>query len=178
MLLQNAGVSHVRAKSLGEYRDLTKAAFSEFVNQRILRRLDLPTREEPEKSSPPVVDAVQTAVLPVNSDGIATTAVELEVVDYVRKRLAFLVKEERLYDELSHIGFRDYKGKMVVFYRRERAGRLFDFREGKDPVMIFDFGGLGGEITTNRLSEIDAVLLAAYKQRVDELAPASKRAAA
>jgi hypothetical protein len=178
MLLQNAGVSHVRAKSLGEYRDLTKAAFSEFVNLRILRRLDLPTREDAEKAAPSAIEPAAAPPAPVSNDGVVTTELELEVLAYVRKRLAFLINEERLYEELAKIDFRDYKGKMVVFYQRERAGRLFDFREGKDPTMIFDFGSLGGEIATNRMADIDTALLAAFKQRVEEVTPASKRAAA
>lgn len=176
MLLQNAGVSHVRTKSLGDYQDLTKSAFREFVNQRILRRLDLPAKEETEKSA--IVVAEPMPILPPSgaSDGITTTEMELQVVDYVKKRLAFLVKDEHLYEELVHIDYKDYKGKMVVFYRRERNGRLFDFREGKDPSLVFDFGGLGGELATNRLGEIDTLLLTAYRQRVNELAPAAKQA--
>ena len=45
LLLQNAGLSHVRSKALSEYQDLIRSAFSEFINLRILRRLDLPSKE-------------------------------------------------------------------------------------------------------------------------------------
>lgn len=177
MLLQTAGVSHVRTKSLGEYKELTQAAFKEFVNQRILRRLDLPTKDEAEKSLPVAQEHQASIPALASADAVVTTEVEREVVAYVRRRLAFLVNEERLYDELSHIDFKDYKGKMVVFYKKERAGRLFDFREGKDPALIFDFGSLGGEFSTNKLSEIDSLLLAAYKQRIEEVSPTKKAAA-
>ncbi|MDQ1080817.1 type I restriction endonuclease [Pseudoroseomonas cervicalis] len=177
LLLQNAGVSHVRAKSLGEYRDLTKAAFSEFVNLRILRRLDLPTREEPEKAATLPAEATPAAS-PASGHDAGMTEAELKVIAHVRRRLAFLVNEERLYEALEKLDFRDYKGKMVAFYQRERAGRLFDFREGRDATLIFDFGALGGEISTRQLSDMDELLLAAFKQRVEELAPAPKRAAA
>ncbi|TCH97645.1 hypothetical protein EJV46_16135 [Roseococcus sp. SYP-B2431] len=178
MLLQKAGVSHVRAKSLDEYRDLTKSAFREFVNQRILRRLDLPTKDDAEKAAGPSQEVPVAVAAVAPTDAVETTAAELQVMQYVRKRLAFLVKEERLYDEISNIEFKDYKGKMVAFYRRERAGRLFDFREGKDASMHFDFGAAGGELAVSKLSEIDTPLLAVYRQRVEELAPAEKRAVA
>jgi len=38
MLLQNAGLSHVRTKALTEFRDITRSVFREFVNLRILQR--------------------------------------------------------------------------------------------------------------------------------------------
>lgn len=175
MLLQNAGVSHVRTKALGEYRDLTKAAFREFVNQRILRRLDLPAKDE--EPRPAATADSTTVAAPITDPGVVTTETELMVIEYVKKRLAFLVRDEQLYQELSYVDFRDYKGKMVVFYRRERNGRIFDFREGKSPNLIFDFGSLGGEISTDRISDIDGPLLSAYRQRVAEMAAGKKAVA-
>jgi hypothetical protein len=51
MLIQNAGLSHVRGKALSDYREITRSAFREFVNLRILQRLDIPAKDkELEKS--------------------------------------------------------------------------------------------------------------------------------
>ena len=44
--------------------------------------------------------------------------------------------------------------------------------------MVFDFDVLGGELPTNTLKDINALLLAAFKQRVEEITPTSKKAAA
>jgi hypothetical protein len=75
---------------------------------------------------------------------------------------------------LSRIG--QYKGKFVVFHKRERAGRLFDFYEGKTKKYTFDFGqGTGGEVPTNKLSEIDKLLAGIFTKRVTENEAPAKR---
>src|SRR5271168_1305105 len=60
MLLQTAGLSHVRTKALTEFRDITRSAFREFVNLRILQRLDIPAKDkELEKSTTPLESVTQ-----------------------------------------------------------------------------------------------------------------------
>ena len=173
LLLQNAGVSHVRNKAMADFTSLTRGAFREFVNLRILQRLDLPTKDvdKPvlmvENSLPEVV------VRP--DDGIVTTEVELSVFNYVKRRLSFLVKENALFEEIDRIDYRDYKGKFVVYYKKERAGRLFDFFEGGVKKFRFDFGEAGGEIQTDKLSDIDAALDTVFRRRVTELEAVGRR---
>jgi hypothetical protein len=169
MLLQNAGLSHVRTKALSEFRDITRSAFREFVNLRILQRLDIPAKDkELEKSIAPHEPAVAEAVAKPD-DVIVPSPLELEVFHYIKRRLAFLVKEDNLFDEIDNIEHRKYKGKFVVFHKRERAGRLFDFYEGKTKKYTFDFGqGTGGEVPTDKLSEIDKVLASIFSKRVTE----------
>lgn len=167
LLLQNAGLSHIRTKALTEYNDLTKNAFREFVNLRILQRLDLPTKDlELDKAAG--IDGPVTEAILKTDDGIVTTETELEVFQFTKRRLSFLVKEDRLFDEIDKLDYRDYKGKFVVFYKKERAGRVFDFYEGGEKKYTFDFGD-GDEITTDKLSDIDTHLLAMFKRRVSEL---------
>jgi hypothetical protein len=90
-------------------------------------------------------------------------------LQYAKRRLAFLVKDDNLFDAIDDLEHRKYKGKFVVFYRRERAGRLFDFYEGRSRKYTFDFGqGAGGEVSTETLTEIDKVLAAAFIKRVNE----------
>ena len=178
LLLTNAGLSHIRSKALAEYIELTRSAFREFVSIRILQRLDLPTRGmDGEK----VVLAPETvaAETPIKSDdGIITTETELEVFHYVKRRLSFLIKDDTLFDEIGNIEYRDYKGKFVVFYKKERAGRLFDFREGGARKYHFDFGAAsGGEMSTDKLSEIDAALTSVFSKRVEELGATPKKTA-
>jgi hypothetical protein len=102
-------------------------------------------------------------------DGLVPSAFELETFQYIKRRLSFLVKEDRLFDEIDEIEHKKYKGKFVVFYKRERAGRIFDFYEGKAKKYTFDFGqGGGGDISTENLAEVDKVLGAAFSKRVQE----------
>lgn len=129
MLLQNAGLSHIRSKALTEYIDLTRSAFREFVSIRILQRLDLPTKGMEGEKSIIVPEAIAVETPLKTDDGIVTTEAELEVFNYVKRRLSYLVKDDSLFDEISNVEYRDYKGKFVVFYRKERAGRLFDLTE-------------------------------------------------
>ncbi len=83
--------------------------------------------------------------MPVKADdGIITTEIELAVFHYVKRRLSFLVKDDALFDEVGNVDYRDYKGKFVVFYKKERAGRLFDFKEGGSKKYTFDFGAAAG----------------------------------
>jgi hypothetical protein len=56
MLLQNAGLSHVRTKALTEFRDITRSAFREFVNLRILQRLDIPAKDPAKDKEPREID--------------------------------------------------------------------------------------------------------------------------
>jgi predicted type IV restriction endonuclease len=174
MLLQNTGLSYVRTKALTEFRDITRSAFREFVNLRILQRLDIPANDkELEKSITPQ-EPVGPEVGVKQDDVVAPSPLELEVFHYIKRRLAFLVKEDNLFDEIDSIDHRKYKGKFVVFH--ERAGRLFDFYEGKSKKYTFDFGqGAGGEVSTEKLSDIDKLLAATFIKRVNDGDGAGKR---
>ena len=178
MLLQNAGLSHIRSKALTEYIDLTRSAFREFVSIRILQLLDLPTKGLEGDKSAIAPEAVAVEPPLKADDGIVTTDTELEVFHYVKRRLSFLVKENTMFDEIANVEYRDYKGKFVVFYKKERAGRIFDFTEGGPKKYNFDFGQLtGGEISTDKHIEIDAVLSAIFSKRVTELCTPAKKSA-
>ncbi len=176
MLIQNAGLSHVRARALSEFRDITRSAFREFVNLRILQRLDIPAQDkELEKSIAPQ-EPVAPEVGAKESDVISPSVLEQEVFQYIKRRLAFLAKEERLFDEINNVDHRKYKGKFVVFHQRERAGRLFDFYEGKSKKYTFDFGQeSGGEISTEKLSDIDELLVVTFIKRIDDAEGGVKR---
>ena len=79
---------------------------------------------------------------------------------------------------ITNVEYRDYKGKFVVFYKKERAGRIFDFTEGGLKKYNFDFGQLaGGEISTDKLTEIDTTLSAIFSRRVAELGSPAKKTA-
>jgi hypothetical protein len=179
MLLQNAGLSHIRDKALSGFQDITRSAFREFVNLRILQRLDIPAKDkELEKSFAPHEPVIAEIVVKAD-DMIAPSPLELEVFDYIKRRLAFLVKEDNLFEEIDSINIHKYKGKFVVFYKKERIGRLFDFYEGGKKKFTFDFGqGTGGEVSTDKLSDIDKLLAGIFAKRVAESEAPAKRSPA
>jgi hypothetical protein len=99
---------------------------------------------------------------------IITTEAELKVFDYVRTRLSFLSKDERMFREVANVGQTDRKTVFIVYYRQERKGRLFNFREGRDPKYHFEFPDLSKTIETDDLREIDQPLLEMFSRRVAE----------
>lgn len=176
LLLQGIGLSNIRSKAMADYTILTKSAFGEFINLRILQRLDLPAKDkEPEK---PLVatETIKSDADTNKEPDILPSDIEIEVFEYTKKRLAFLSDTDDLFTAIDCIEFKDYKGKFVVFYGKERAGRLFDLYETKEAKYKFDFGeDTGGEIITDTLSDIDIPLISVFKERVAELLPNGKK---
>jgi len=100
------------------------------------------------------------------ADGrIVTTERELAVVAYVRRRLAFLIKDEAQFAALADIGYKDYIGKLRVYYGQVQKGRLFDFVEGADGYDKYYFPDPVGEIITDNLLDIDAALKSIFVSR-------------
>ncbi len=167
-LLKKAGIGHISQKALDEYRPVIQSAFREFINRQILHRLDLP---KPDQPTPPEPATPPPPAVPAPID---TTEREMEVFRWTLQRLAFLVRDDGLFAEIGAIAYRDYQGKFVVFYKKERKGRLFEFVESKTaPGYRFIFPEESAlaetDITVQALTEIDAPLLAAFRARVAAL---------
>ncbi|WP_082789794.1 type I restriction endonuclease [Acetobacter malorum] len=176
LLLQNIGLSHVRSKAMTDYIVLTKSAFSEFVNLRILQRLDLPTKDKEPEKQPLAADLPKADSDQIKEPEIVPSETEIYIFEYIKKRLAFLSDTDELFSATDSIEYKDYKGKFVVYYGKERAGRLCDFYESKETKYKFDFGpDFGGEISTDTLEIIDQSLLNVFKTRVEEMTPKGKK---
>jgi hypothetical protein len=142
---------------------LERVGFADRKDLVKMRSEAIPSAPDPEPVTVPAADG---------ESGVVTTEVELFILDYVRTRLPFLVAgDETLFSKLQHVRPVDHKTVFTVFYRQERKGRLFNFRQGRDPQYRFDFMGAGGAtlLDTDDLASIDQPLLAAFKQRVQEL---------
>ncbi len=100
---------------------------------------------------------------------IAAAERELAIFNYIRRRLAFLVKDETAFAAIDRIGFKDYVGKLVVYYDREPKGRIFELIRGSDGYDKFIFPEPFGEIITNTIANIDEPLKATFVARVREL---------
>lgn len=173
-LLRKAGIGHISQKALDEYRPVIQSALREFINRQILHRLDLPKPDQPQPAAAASADAAPPAGGP---EPIVTTERELEVFRWTQQRLAFLVRDDALFAEIAAIDYRDYQGKFVVYYRRERKGRLFEFIESRSATgyrFVFpeEAGLAQADMTVQALTEIDAPLLATFRARVAAMARA------
>lgn len=96
----------------------------------------------------------------------------MEVYQWTQRRLAYLVEDDALFAAIRNVQYRDYQGKFVVFYKKERVGRLFEFYEQKGNGRKYRFlfpeeAGAGApELLVNSLADIDAPLLKSFTQRV------------
>ena len=76
-----------------------------------------------------------------------------------------------LFQKIEDVGYRDFRNKFVVFYKRVNAGRLFEFYEGDDGRDRFVFAeGLGEIEVGDNFEQLDQPLLEIFKTRVRELA--------
>ena len=87
----------------------------------------------------------------------------------MRRRLAYLVREEALFSAIDRIEYKDSVGKLVCYYVNERKGRLFDYIEGAEGFDKFIFPAPYGEVVTKSVLDIDEPLAATFAARVREL---------
>jgi hypothetical protein len=170
-LLQQKKMKHIRATALDSYRAIAKAAFKDVFTAHVLRHLEI-TSTVPKAGT--MADTAPAATAPeVNqpsTNGVVTTEAELAAFDEIRRRLAFLAGgEQTLYDAISKIQYRDYQGKMAVFYRQERKGRLADLLTGKDDRVRFVIADGIDTTVYEDLSSAGERLKALFVKRIGEL---------
>ena len=172
-LLKEIKIKHIRTSALDAYRTIAKAAFKDVFNSHVLRQLDItatvpktPARvETPAEATP---DATNNAAKP--ESGIITTAAELCAFEQVRRRLAFLAAgDAALFEAIGKIQYRDYQGKMAVFYQYERKGRILDIVEGRDGVIRFVVMDGGDMAPFVDLAAADERLRTIFIKRVAEI---------
>ena len=178
-LLDMANIDGRRTtRMIEEHTPIVRDAAQALLDRLILARVGFADRKDLVKmpaeaaaSASAGTEAPSAEAAPAES-GVVTTETELEVFDYVRRRLPFLIAgDEELYQRLENLRPVDYKTVFSVYYKQERKGKLFNFWEGKEPRYRFEFValGAGNQVQTDNLSDIDANLVASFKQRVQEL---------
>jgi hypothetical protein len=157
--LQRVGLKQVKKNAIDRYYGpLIKVAFEEALVLPAVQRL----RSDP--------DGKNTSLnLHQIGQRIMTSEHELALVSYIRRRLAYLVREEALFSAIERIDYTDTVGKLTVFYVNERKGRLFDYIEGAEGFDKFIFPAPYGEIVTKSVLDIDEPLQATFAARVREL---------
>lgn len=178
-MMDLVGVERQKSPALvKEHTTLLSEAMQIFFDKKLLERVGFAEREDLVRVPAPAPSPPQPEEASENTEqspgdgadsGIVTTEAELLVFDYVRHRLPFLIeRKEELFQALEHISCKDRKTVFSVFYKRERAGRLFTFQEVSGGYR-FVFPATGAEVSTENFSDIDDELLASFVQRVDEL---------
>jgi hypothetical protein len=172
-MLKEKNMKHIRAAALDAYRSIAKAAFKDVFNSHVLRQLDITS------TVPKAVARTETATPTQVPDGaaatrlenaIVTTESELVAFEQIRRRLAFLAAgNAALYDAIGRVQFRDYQGKMAVFYQLERKGRLADILTGKDDTIRFVVMDGGDAAPVADIAEVDDRLRALFSKRVTDL---------
>lgn len=160
-VLERIGVKSVRKQAIDRYyAPMIKTAFEESLILPVVDRLRAQPGSDMRQSS---------LALHQLGQRIETTERELAIVAYVRRRLSYLAQDETQFNAVENIRHKDYVGKLVVFYDRERKGRLFDYIEGADGYDKFIFPDPIGEIVTNNMLEIDTALKTVFAARVREM---------
>jgi hypothetical protein len=148
-LMDLAGVEGNRtAKLIEEQTTVVTEAMRTFFDKKLLERVGFADRGDLVRVPETEVeaDAVFTEELGKVQDqersrleklSIETTETELEVFDYVKRRLPFLIdRDDQLFQKLNSIFMKDRKTTLNVSYMREQKGKLFSFREGEDPKRL------------------------------------------
>lgn len=171
-LLKENDIKHVRQNAMDGYRAIAKSALDDVFTTNVLKRLDIsgslpkPLRPDPVLAPPISLDVSHS----LQERGVVTTDTELRAYEDIRRRLAFLVSGRAdLFDAIQKVHFKDYQGKMVVFYNQERKGRLIDILENRDGQLRFVVADGGDPSPIESLPSLDSRLKALFEKRVAEV---------
>jgi hypothetical protein len=89
----------------------------------------------------------------------------------VRRRLAFLVSDDALFNAIDRVEYKDYVGKLAIYFDKESTGRMFDYIGGADGIDKYIFPAPYGEIITSNITDIDEPLKATFTARVRDIGP-------
>lgn len=169
-LLKENDIKHIRANAIDGYRAISKAAFNDVFTSNVLKRLDIPPNTpKPTPRVDPAIEVEATPAPAVSSSGIVTTVAELDAFESIRRRLAFLSSgNTNLFNSISNVKFRDYQGKMVVFYKQERKGRLVDITEARDGTVRYWIVDGNESSPFTDLSQADQRLQTLFEKRIAE----------
>ena len=163
-------MKHVRTAALDAYRSIAKAAFKDVFDTHVLRQLAINTAIPKAVARPEAPTAAAPEATQKPEPGIVTTDAELQTFETLRRRLAFLVAGDQvLFDAIGRVQYRDYQGKMAVFYQLERKGRLADIVTAKDDTVRFVVMDGGDATPIADLATADDRLKALFTKRVAEV---------
>lgn len=177
LLRSSANIKHTRAGVIeSEYVPLVQRAFDEAINQEILRRVGFPKATRAAifetRASDPAIDEQTEGTVPIpaktREERIVTTERELEFFDYVRRRLAYLVKDENEFVALEDLKYQDQVTKFSIFYKSRNKGRIVDFYDTDSCIWRVQFGTEAREDVESLIS-IDAKLVEHFRKAVAKM---------
>jgi predicted type IV restriction endonuclease len=161
--LQKAGLNNVHKGTIERYYGpVIKSAFEEALVLPVVQRLRADATPEGKFNSVNLHQIGQR---------IVATERELAIVNYVRRRLAFLVSDDTLFNAINRVEYKDYVGRLAIYYDKEGRGRMFDYIGGADGIDKYIFPAPYGEIITSNITDIDEPLKATFTARVRDLGP-------
>lgn len=159
--LDRIGLKNVRVESIERYyAPMVKTAFEESLVLPIVQRLRGDAASAESRNGQQLLNKLGPRV--------SISERESAILGYVRRRLAFLVDDETMFSAIEHVQAKDYVGRVVVFYARERKGRLFDFIAGAEKGDKYVFPEPIGEIVTREIADIDQALKTIFLANVKE----------
>lgn len=164
--LERIGLKAVRKAAIDRYyAPLIKSAFEESLVLPVVERLKSQASGEGRSSS---------VALHQMNQRVATTEHQLQIFNYIRRRLAYLAEDDAQFEAIENVRFTDYVGRLTIYYDREKKGRLFDYIEGADGYDKYIFPDPIGEVVSNNVQEIDTALKTVFAARVRELGTLSQ----
>lgn len=150
--LERIGLRNIRADSLERYyAPMVKTAFEESLVLPVVQRLRGDSATGEGRGSPHLIHKL--------GPRMQISERESSILGYVRRRLAFLFNDEKLFTAIENVHAKDYVGRVVVYYERERKGRMFDFIAGSgDKPDKYVFPEPIGEVRTRSIADIDQAL--------------------
>lgn len=159
--LERIGLQNVRQDSLERYyAPMVKSAFEESLVMPVVQRLRGDSASGEGRGSPHLLHKL--------GPRMQISERESSILGYVRRRLAFLVQDEKLFTAIENVHAKDYVGRVVVYYERERKGRMFDFIAGSDTADKYVFPEPIGEIRTRSIADIDQALKTIFLANIRE----------
>jgi len=163
--------ARISKKLIDSNRPVVCDAIQSFLDQEILARVGYAPKDVVKKTveSSEIVEATPAVQVDEKDDELVATEAEVSVFLSLRERLAFLVKSDLLYDELSNISFKKNAAAVKVYYKKPNKGAMVSFHIGKAGIVSFKFPlASNKEIETANLRDINDLLLEGFKQRLQE----------
>lgn len=166
-LLKENDIKHVRANAVEGYQAIAKAAFDEVFTTHLLRRLDISGAAKASAQMSQPTAPVEEPTDIKRERGVVTSENELRAFEALRIRLAYLSNgRPELFAAIPKVAFRDYIGKMIVYYERERSGRLMDVIENSSGNIRYVLADGIEPAQFTDLAQMDDRLRALFERRV------------
>ena len=175
-LMDVAGIEGRRTTMVEEHAPIVRDAGEMLLDRKILERVGFADRKDlvkmrPDTAPAPSIPVGEPEPAGTGESGVVTTETELQVYDYVRTRLPFLIAgDETLYSHSST--FARWIATRCSACSTSRSGKAAcstSARAAARASASSSRARAGGWIETDSLSDIDQQLVAVYRQRVAEM---------